>query len=132
MYGEKLKKIRDYYGYSQRDLADKLEVPYSTLSFWERADYPSLEGIVKICEFFKINIWEFFIEDFEEFKKILPDFIETSDAAVMKLVNTRMDIETRIQVKKMFLDIVKLALAKDKDKLKDLPEYKALFGEEQF
>jgi transcriptional regulator with XRE-family HTH domain len=67
MYGEKLKKIRDYYGYSQRDLADKLEVPYSTLSFWERADYPSLEGIVKICEFFKINIWEFFIDDFEEF-----------------------------------------------------------------
>lgn len=130
MYGEKLKKIRDYYGYSQRDLAAKLEVPYSTLSFWERADYPSLEGIVKICEFFKINIWEFFIDDFEEFKKILPDFIEPSDAAVMKLVNTRMDIEKRIQVKKMFLDVVKLALAKDKDKLKDLPEYKALFGEE--
>ena len=130
MYGEKLKILREYYGYSQRELAAKIDTNQANISFWEKSDYPSLEGIFKICEFFKINIWEFFIDDFEEFKKILPDFIEPSDAAVMKLVNTRMDIEKRIQVKKMFLDVVKLALAKHKDKLKDLPEYKALFGEE--
>ena len=127
MYGEKLKKLREYYGYSQRELAAKIETNQANISFWENSDYPSLEGIIKICEFFKVSLWEFFIDDFEEFKKVLPDFIEPSDAAVIKLVNTRMDIETRIQVKKVFLDVVKLALAKDKDKLKELPEYKALF-----
>jgi hypothetical protein len=68
----------------------------------------------------------------KSFKKILPDFIEPSDAAVMKLVNTRMDIETRIQVKKMFLDVVKLALAKDKDKLKDLPNIRRCLGRSDF
>ena len=130
MYGDKLRILRDYYGHSQRELADKLDIPSTTISSWERTEYPSLEGIIKICDFYKVSLWEFFIDDLEEFKKILPDFIEPSDAAVMKLVNTRMDVETRIQVKKMFLDVVKLALAKDKDKLKDLPEYKALFGEE--
>ncbi len=127
MYGDKLKKLREYYGLSQRELAAKIETNQANISFWENSEYPSLEGIIKICDFFKLNLWEFFIDDFEEFKKVLPDFIESSDAAVLKLVTTRMDVEQRIMVKKVFLDIVKLVLAKDIDKLKELPEYRALF-----
>lgn len=130
MYGEKLRKLRDHYGHSQRELANKLDIPSTTISSWERTEYPSLEGIIKICNFYKISLWEFFIDDFEEFKKILPDFIESSDAAMLKLINARMDAETRIQVKKIFLEIIKTALIKDEAKFRTLPEYKALFDKE--
>ena len=127
MYGEKIRKMREYYGYSQRELAEKINIPSTTLSFWERAEYPSLEGIIKICGVFKIKLWEFFIEDYSEVKKILPDFIAADDAALLRLLNTQVEIKTRIQVKKTFLEIIKLVLNKESEKYKHMPEYRMLF-----
>jgi hypothetical protein len=41
-----------------------------------------------------------------------------------------MSIEERTQIKKAFLEVAKLVLLNEEEKFKDLPEYKALFGEE--
>ena len=132
MFGEKIKKLREHYGYSQREFAEKLGVPSTTLSFWERADYPSLEGIIKVCATFSMNLWEFFVDDYGQIKKTLPDFINADDAALLKILNTRLDRETRIQVKKAFLEIMKLALLKDKEKYLNTPEYKLLFNPSEY
>ncbi len=129
MYGDKLRKLREHYGYSQRELAEKLDIPSTTISSWERTDYPSLEGIIKISKFFNTNLWEFFLDDFGQIKHILPNFIEPDDAAMLKLLNAKMDVVTRIEVKKIFLAVLKMALAKDEENLRHLPEYTALFGE---
>jgi transcriptional regulator with XRE-family HTH domain len=127
MYGEKIKKMREHYGYSQRELADKMGIPSTTLSFWERSDFPSLEGIIKVCDVFKINLWEFFIDDYSEIKKILPDYITADDSALLSLLNKEVAIETRIQVKKTFLEILKLVLIQHAERISYLPEYRHLF-----
>ena len=127
MYGKKLKNLREHYGYSQRELAEKLDIPSTTLSFWERADYPSLEGIIKFCGVFNMSLWEFFIDDYNEMKKILPSFITTDDAAILHLLNNHIDTETRMQVKRAFVEIMKLVLLNKQDNMKHLPEFQQLF-----
>lgn len=126
-YGTKLKTLIKESGYTLKEISEKIEVPASTIASWYKSEYPPLDSIIKICQFFKINLWEFFINDNEDLKKLLPGFISSEDINMLKLVNTKMDVEQRIKVKKVFLEVIKLALAKDEDKFKDLPEYKALF-----
>ena len=127
MYGKRIKKLREHYGYSQRELAEKLGIPSTTLSFWERAEYPSLEGIIKICGIFNMSSWEFFIDDYSEMKKILPSFVTTDDAAILHLLNNHIDVAARMQVKRVFVEIIKLALADKQDEMKHLPEFQQLF-----
>lgn len=124
--------MREHYGYSQRELAEKIGIPSTTLSFWERSEYPSLEGIIKICEVFKLNLWEFFIDDYSGIKKTLPDHITSDDSALLRLLNTEVNIETRIQVKKAFLEILKLVLMHKSNDLSYMPEYRHLFRDVQY
>lgn len=123
MYGKKIKWMREHYGYSQRELANKIGVPPSTISFWEKSEYPSLEGIVKICNAFNLNIWEFFIDDHNELKKILPSFITIEDATLIKIINTESDFNTRSEIKKAFVSITKAVLAHKPEIVKQLPVY---------
>lgn len=127
MYGKRIKHLREHYGYSQRELAEKLGVPSTTLSFWERAQYPSLEGIIKVCNIFKMSPWEFFIDEYSDMKKILPSFVTTDDAAILHLLNDHIDVASRMQVKKVFVEIIKLALADKHEEMKHIPEYLQLF-----
>jgi transcriptional regulator with XRE-family HTH domain len=129
-YGEKLKNLREHYGYSQRELALKIGINQANISFWEKADYPSLDGITKVCEFLKIPIYEFFIENENQLKNTLPDYITPSDAAVLKILNTAIDIKTRVEIKKVFIHTMKVALMQYKDKLQHMPEFKKIFGDE--
>lgn len=58
--GERIRKIRKSNNLTQRQLEDKIEVGNSTVSGWEKMAMPPLEGICKICDYFKIPLWQFF------------------------------------------------------------------------
>ena len=126
-YGTKLKNLIKDSGYTLKEISERIDVPASTIASWYKSEYPPLDSIIKMCQFFKIDTWEFFINGNEDLKKILPSFISTDEINMLKLINTRMDAETRTQVKKVFLEIIKTVLIKDEEKFKDIPEYKELF-----
>jgi len=129
--GDKLRSLREYYGYTQSELGRKLEVPPRNISNYETIVEPTgvLEYIVQFCDFLKIPVAEFFIEDVEDLKRDLPDYITPADAAILKVLNTAVDAKTRIEVKSAFVHIMKAVLVKYQDKLGHMPEYKKLFGE---
>jgi transcriptional regulator with XRE-family HTH domain len=63
MYGKKIKQLRKNVGLNQADLARMVGVSRPNISFWENAQYPPLEAIVKICKVFGIEVWRFFADD---------------------------------------------------------------------
>jgi len=128
--GDKIKNMREYYGYSQTDIAKSLNVTQRNISYYESMPVATgiLEFIVEFCEFLKIPLAEFFIEDVEDLKKELPDYITPSDAAILKVLNTAVDTKTRIEVKEAFVHIMKAVLVRYEDRLKHMPEFKKLFG----
>ncbi len=128
-YGTKLKNLIKDSGYTLKQISEKIEVPASTIASWYKSEYPPLEAIIKMCCFLKINLWEFFINDNEDLKNILPDYIKPEDAALFKLLNNDVDISIRIEVKKLMVQTMKVVLSGNVDKLKDKPEYKMLFGD---
>lgn len=55
--GKNIKYLREAKKMEQQELADKLNIPRSTLSCWENnLRTPKLEQIVKIAEFFKTDL----------------------------------------------------------------------------
>jgi transcriptional regulator with XRE-family HTH domain len=126
---DKLKTLREYYGYSQNELAKILNTPQRNISNYETTQEPSgvLEYIINFCKLFNIPIAEFFMENIEDLKKDLPDYITPQDAAILKILNTSVDIRVKVQVKKAYVDIMKAILIQYADKLKHMPEYKTLF-----
>ena len=63
MYGNKIRHLRKNAGLNQADLARLVGVSRPNISFWENADYPPLEAIVKICNVLGLEIWKFFVDD---------------------------------------------------------------------
>lgn len=63
MYGNRIKKIVKKAGLSQKQVAQKLNVPESTFSNWIKVEYPPLEAIEKICGVMNIELWEFFLDE---------------------------------------------------------------------
>ncbi len=127
IHGLKIKKLIKDSGDKLKEVSEAINVPSSTIASWYNLEYPPLDGVKKICDYYKITLWQFFLDDYDELKEYIQDFIETEDAALLKLINTRMSIEERIQIKKAFLEVAKLVLLSNEEKFKDLPEYKALF-----
>jgi transcriptional regulator with XRE-family HTH domain len=66
MYGNKIKQLRKNAGLNQADLAGLVGVSRPNISFWENAEYPPLEAIVKICKALRFEIWKFFNDDASE------------------------------------------------------------------
>lgn len=60
MFGQKIKEIRKAAKLNQADLAEITGVSRPNVSFWEKAEYPPLEAIVKICNALKIDLSDFF------------------------------------------------------------------------
>ena len=129
-HGLKIRKMINDSGDKLEEVSEAINVPSSTISSWYNLEYPPLDGIKKICDYYRITLWQFFIDDLSELKAYFQDFIGSEDAAMLKLVNTKMDVEQRKLVKEAFLSIVKTVIAKDKDKYKNLPEFKELFGKD--
>ena len=56
MIGERLAEVRKDHGDRQKDLAEKLNVVYFTVSSWEQGkSEPSHELLVKICQLYNVS-----------------------------------------------------------------------------
>ena len=130
--GEQLKVLREHSGYSQSELAKKLDVPQTSISNFEsRQDLNGiLDYIFKLCTFIDMPVFEFFMKYDKISKKDLPPYITKDDAEIFKILNTAVDIKTRIEVKKLFVQTMKIVLLQSADKIKHMPEFKALFPED--
>ena len=130
--GEKLRTLRDFYGYNQVEIAEKTGTTQRNVSYYEATNEVTglLDYIIKFCSCINIPVSDFFIEDINELKRELPDYITPEDAALIKLINTAVETDIQLEIKKSFTHIVRAILINKADKLKHLPEYKALFGEE--
>ena len=55
-YGDRLKALRLEKGITQQQLADKLGLVHASVSAYERnAKYPSVETLIKLCNFFCVS-----------------------------------------------------------------------------
>ncbi|MBE7081319.1 MAG: helix-turn-helix transcriptional regulator [Clostridiales bacterium] len=55
-FAENLKKLRLENGFSQKNLAEKLEISVKTLSHWETGySEPSIDFILKLATFFEVT-----------------------------------------------------------------------------
>ena len=82
-------------------LGDKLGVRQSTISTWEKQQYPSLQAIEKVCKFYDVDLSHFFAEDSDR-KEVLPSYIKQEQAEILKVVNTQFDAETRVAFWELF------------------------------
>jgi transcriptional regulator with XRE-family HTH domain len=129
--GNKLKLIREFLGYSQNEISKVLEVPQRSISNYESTEDISglLEYISKICKLANKPLSEFFTEDTPDLSITMPAYIKPEDAALLKIINTSVDIETQVEIKKIFVQITKAILMNKSGRLKNIPEYKEFFGE---
>ncbi|PKL17903.1 MAG: hypothetical protein CVV49_08985 [Spirochaetae bacterium HGW-Spirochaetae-5] len=131
--GEKLKQLRRYYGYSQSDLSKRLDVPQTSISNYEQQNEATgmLEYIYKLCTFLKIPVAEFFVDDVKDFGNNLPSYITPADAATLKVLNTAIDIKTRIEIKTAFVHIMKALISRPLSEMIQLPEIQELIDKEE-
>ena len=55
-FGDKLKALRSGKGWSQRQLAEKVDLVDATISGYESgAKYPSVEVLIKLCSLFNVS-----------------------------------------------------------------------------
>ena len=55
-FGDKLKALRIEKGWTQQQLASRMELVNATISAYEQgAKYPSVEVLIKICETFNVS-----------------------------------------------------------------------------
>lgn len=128
--GEKLKKLREDYGYSQSELSRLLNVPQTSISNYEAKNEISgvLEYIYKLCKITNMPVAEFFMEKESDKNRKLPSYITPANAAMLKILNTQVDIKTRIKVEEAFVHILEAILVQYGDRLQHLPEYQEIFG----
>lgn len=64
---EKIRKLRIERNWTEYQLAEKSELPQSTISSWYRKNQiPSIPSLEKICKAFGITLAQFFTEDYTE------------------------------------------------------------------
>lgn len=97
-----LKKYIAMSGKDRREIAEKLDIPYSTLTDWMNArKYPRIDSMEKLAVYFGVSKSDL-IEDFEEKKK-------DNDLLATIIVKMRMDKDLLDVVEKlMYLDRAKL------------------------
>lgn len=109
MYGSKLKKIIKERGYSQKEIAKKINVPESTISSWINSENPPLDAIDKVCKAVNLKLWEFFITSENELKEYYPNWIHEEQIEFLKAFN-QLPSRKRELILESFLKIVEAAL----------------------
>lgn len=88
-FNEKLFELRKEKGYSQEELADKLNVARQTVSKWENGTTtPDFENLIELSKLFEISIDEFVGNDFKNVKEE-----ETNNEEDIILVNKKRKIK---------------------------------------
>jgi transcriptional regulator with XRE-family HTH domain len=77
-YGSRLRELIKISEFNQAELADKIGVSKSTISFWINSEFPPLDGIESVCNAIDMPIYRFFMSDknVEEFMGIDPEWLE--------------------------------------------------------
>jgi|SRR5690554_1618560 len=84
-FGNWLKEKRLANGWTQKELAEKSNVPQTTISYWETGKTKLFlfdERIVQIANVFNLRLCEFpfeLLESVEQVEKMQPDQIKTSE-----------------------------------------------------
>lgn len=56
MFGKRIKELRLENNMTQKQLAEKLQVDFRTVSFWENERFePNIEQIFKLCALFGVS-----------------------------------------------------------------------------
>lgn len=56
MYGKRIRELRLENNLTQKQLAEKVQVDFRTVSFWETERFePNIEQITKLCAFFGVS-----------------------------------------------------------------------------
>ncbi|MBD5091844.1 MAG: helix-turn-helix transcriptional regulator [Clostridiales bacterium] len=56
MYGTRIRDLRKEHGYTQKQLAEILQVDFRTVSFWETERFePNIEQLIKLCNTFNVT-----------------------------------------------------------------------------
>ncbi len=128
--GKKLKSLREHHGFSQADIAKTLDMTQRNISYYEGMEGSTgvLDYIIRFCDIVRISPAEFFMEDMSTITKELPSYITPANAAMFKILNTRVDIKTRIKVEEAFVCILEAILMQYGDRLHHLPEYQEILG----
>ncbi len=61
-FGEKIRQLREHYGLTQQQLADRVGVLQRSVSAWENNQYPPLDQIIKILASLNCSPPDFFGE----------------------------------------------------------------------
>ena len=85
--GEKIYKLRNDKGFSQGDLAEKLDVSRQSVSKWENdSAIPELEKLIKLSEIFNITLDELVKNEKKENEK--SDYVKIPSIQTRKIVGT--------------------------------------------
>ena len=90
MIGVRIKDIRNRRGFTQEELAEKVDINPKYLSSIERGnENPTLNTLIKLSESLDVNLNDIFhqieIEDLEKIKKLLISLLEEADDDQLKL-----------------------------------------------
>jgi len=100
MFGNKIKALRKQAGLTQRDCEKITGHGQSSISSYEKAEFPNSEYVAKICKHIGVSLSEFWKDEGEADQ--LPSYIKPEQAEILKLINTEFDAETRIEIWELF------------------------------
>lgn len=105
VFSKNLKRFVDVSGKDRKDIANTLNIPYSTLTDWLNGNkYPRIDNIEKLAKYFGVSKSDL-IEDFDKKRK-------DNDALATIIVKLRMDDE--------LLEITKRIVSLEKSQINSL------------
>ena len=77
-YGSRLRELIKSSNFNQVEVAEKIGVSKSTISFWINSEYPPLDGVESVCNALDMPLYRFFMsnENIEEFMGLDPEWLE--------------------------------------------------------
>jgi transcriptional regulator with XRE-family HTH domain len=112
MFGSKLHALLKKHDLKQKDLVDICHTSESNISRWINAEYPPLDFIHDICNYFKIPLWQFFIDENDSFESIRPPYMSDMDDEILRVLNMDISEADRIIIHRICRDAIQLALGR--------------------
>lgn len=110
-YGEKIKNLRKERNVSQLTLSEKIGLPQTSISSYEKYSEPPLDFLRKALAFLapEMKLFEFIAEpeDLEKYKDN-PSWILPEDLEMLRALYD-LPLETRIKIRKLWVDSVEIA-----------------------